>query len=237
MKKMTKRKLNLRNFTKVIAIAICLAGVTKVVAQSKNAQFPTPQNFQMRLNYIMLDDWGFCAGESVVGPYHCTDFQWHEPDLSETESQLVGYKIYHYYTEEELAEIPFSEGEVIIQTATTAYSTKGGFVGYTWATAVYSEPDGESEPSNIEANLEGIPLVVNENEIKTYSIVYCSQTKTIEIKGLEDISSINIFGIDGRFIAASKSNNIDAKYLTSGIYIIRATTKKGKTISDKLIIE
>jgi hypothetical protein len=46
---MFRNKFNLRN---VVAIAICLAGVTKVVAQG-NEQFPSPQNFQMGLNYIV----------------------------------------------------------------------------------------------------------------------------------------------------------------------------------------
>lgn len=230
---MTKINLNLRNFLKVIVITICLTGATRVVAQN----FPAPQNFQMSLNYIMLDDWGFCGGESVVGPYYCTDFQWNEPNLSETESQLVGYRIYNYYTMEELTEIPFSEGEIITQTATTDFTIGGGFVGYTWVTAVYSEPDGESEPSNVEINLEGLPLTISNNEIKTHSIIYNSQSKTIAIKGLEDIASINVFGIDGKFIATSELSNIDVKHLPDGVYIVKIATKTGKIISEKLLIK
>jgi len=225
------KKLNLRN---VIAIAICLAGVTKVVAQG-NEQFPSPQNFQMSLNYIMLGDWGFCAGESVNGPFHCTTFQWNEPDLSETESQLVGYRIYNYPTTEELTEIPFDEGQIIEQTVGTGLEIGSGFMGYTWVTAVYSEPDGESAPSNVEFGR--LPLGINKNEIKTHSIVYNGQMKTIEIIGIENVATINIFGIDGKLITASVLNNIDVKHLTNGVYIIRVTTETGKIISDKLIIE
>jgi hypothetical protein len=101
-------KLSLRN---VVVIAICLAGVTKVVAQG-NEQFPSPQNFQMIPKYIELGDWGYCNG-SVQGPSHCTHFMWTEPNISETEAQLVGYKLYNYPTLEELVEIPFDEGIVI----------------------------------------------------------------------------------------------------------------------------
>lgn len=230
---MTKSKLNLRNFIKVIVTTICLAGVTKVVGQS----FPAPQNFQMNLNYIMLNDHGFCEGELFVGPYYCTDFQWNTPDLSETESQLVGYRIYHYSTLEELAEIPFNEGEIITQTAITDFAIGNAYVGYTWVTAVYSEPDGESEPSNVEINLQDLPITISNNEIKTHSIIYDSQSKTITIKGLEDITSINVFGIDGRFIVGSELSNIDVKHLSSGIYIIKITTKTGGIISDKLLIK
>jgi hypothetical protein len=232
---MTKRKFNLRNFIKVIVIAICLTGVTKVVAQN-NVQFPSPQNFQMSLNYIRVDDWGLCAGEYVNGPYHCTNFKWGEPNLSETESQLMGYRIYYYPSMEELTEIPFSEGQIIAETVSIGLEMGGGFMGYTWVTALYSEPDGESAPSNVERNLD-LPLVINKYEIETHSIVYNNQMKTIEIMGIENITSIDIFGIDGRFITASKLNNIDVKYLTNGIYIIKITTETGKIISDKLIIK
>ena len=226
-------KLTLRS---VIVIAVCLAGVVKVVAQ-RNVQFPSPQNFQMSLNYIMLGGWGFCAGEPVSGPYYCTTFQWNEPDLSETESQLVGYRIYNYPYMEELTEIPFNEGQIITQTVGIGLEIGTGFEGYTWVTAVYSEPDGESEPSNVEINLDGLPLNINKNEIKTHSIVYNSQMKTIEITGIDNIVSIDVFGIDGRLITARELNNIDVKYLTNGVYIIKITTKTGEIISDKLIIE
>ena len=204
-------------------------------AQNNNVQFPVPQNFKMSLHYISLGDWGVCEGEAVVGPYHCTTFQWNEPDLSETESQLVGYNIYNYETEEELTEIPFSEGNIIVQTVEIGLEMGSGFMGYTWVTAVYSEPDGESAPSNVE--FARLPLGINKNETKTHSIVYNSQMKTIEIIGVENIASINVFGIDGRLITASELNNIDVKYLTNGVYIIKVTTKTGKIISDKLIIE
>ena len=227
---MTKRIFNLRN---VIAIAICLAGVTKVVAQS-NVQFPSPENFQVHLNYIMLDDWGVCAGEPVNGPYYCTNFSWEEPNLSETESQLIGYRIYNYPSMEQLIEIPFSEGQVIAQPISIGLEIGCGFMGYTWVTALYSEPDGESAPSNVEYT--ELPLVINNNEMKTHSIVYNNQMKTIEIMGIENITSIELFGIDGRFITASKLNNIDVGHFTNGIYIIKITTEAGKIISDKLII-
>jgi len=232
---MRKSKFNLRSFIKVVAIAICLTGVIKVVAQS-NVQFPSPQNFQMNLNYIMWDDWGVCAGVPVNGPYHCTNFKWEEPNLSETESQLMGYRIYYYRSSEELTEIPFSEGQVIAQTGSIALEMGSGFVGYTWVTAFYSEPDGESAPSNVE-RLDGLPLFIDKNEVQTHSIVYNNQMKTIEITGIENITSIDIFGIDGKFITASELNNIDVKHLARGVYIIKITTKTGKIISDKLIIK
>jgi hypothetical protein len=202
----------------------------------QNVQFPSPQNFQMSLHYIRLDELGICAGEFVSGPYFCTTFHWNEPDLSETESQLVGYRIYYYFTEEELTEIPFSEGQMITQTNTTDFTIGDGFPGYTWVTAVYADPDGESAPSNVDF-LAGLPLSINKNEMKTHSIVYNRQMQTIDITGIDNIASINVFGIDGKFITASELNNIDVKYLTKGIYIIKVTTATGKMISDKLIIE
>jgi len=220
---------------KVIAIAICFTGTMRIVAQN-NELFPPPRNFQMNLNYIMLDDWGMCAGESVYGPYHCTNFVWEEPNLSETENQLIGYKIYYYPSEQELVEIPFSEGQMIAQTVDVGFEVGGGFDGYTWVTAIYSEPDGESTPSNVEY-LDGLPVAINKNEIKAHSIVYNNQIKSIEIIGIEDITSIDVFDICGRLITASKSNDVDVKHLKDGIYIIRISTKIKGVISDKLLIQ
>jgi len=231
---MAKRNFKLRIFLKVVVIAICLTSVTKVVAQS-NVQFPSPQNFQVYLTYIEWGDWGFCAGEPVYGPYHCTSTQWDEPNLAGIESQLVGYRIYNYPSMIELEEIPFDEGQIIEQTVETGLTTGGGYQGYIWVTAVYSEPDGESEPSNVV--FCRLPLGINKNEIKSHSIFFNNQMKTVEIIGGENVVSINIFGIEGRLIAASESNKIDVKHLTKGVYIIKVTTKTGKIISEKLIIE
>ena len=200
------------------------------IGTKQNPQFPAPQNFQMINNYIMLGDWGFCDGVAVNGPSYCTYFAWNAPDLSETESQLVGYKIYN-------SEIPFMGGQVIAQPISSGLYMGEWIEGYTWITAVYSDPNGESEPSNLQSNLEGKPIFIDKNEIKSHSIIYNNQMKTIEIIGIENITSINILGVDGKFITTSELNNIDVKYLTNGLYIIKITTETGKIISDKLIIE
>ena len=226
---MTKRKLNLRNFIKVIVVAISLTGVTKVAAQS-NEQFPAPQDFRMSYHYIGIFSWGSCAGQIInKGPYHCTHFEWKEPNLSETESQLIGYRIYYSFYEEGAV-------KVITETGSLDFEIGVCIVGYTWVTALYANPNGQSAPSNIEAYLGAPALDVTEKEMKTHSIVYNNQMKTVEVTGLENITSIDIFAIDGRLITTSELNNIDVKHLANGIYIIKITTATGKIISDKLII-
>lgn len=226
----------------MIVITICLTGTIKVVAQNcddttkQNIQFPSPLYYQMNLNYITWDDWSFCAGVPIKGPSYCMHFTWKEPNLSETESQLIGYKIYNYFTLEELAEIPLNDGQSIAQTINTYAEIEGWIAGYTWVTAIYSEPDGESAPSNIEFNLGEPPIVINKDEIYPHSIAYNSQMKTIEITGIKNIASIDIFDINGRFIATCKLNDIEVKHFPIGIYIIKITTETGESISDKLVI-
>ncbi|NLA25114.1 MAG: T9SS type A sorting domain-containing protein [Bacteroidales bacterium] len=231
-------KFSLRSLTKLmITLVICLTGTIKIVAQN-NEQFPPPLNFNKYLDYIMLGDWGFCEDVEVDGPFYCSYFSWDEPDLSETESQLIAYKVYNYTTEQELTldEIPFSEAHVIRQTLDMSFEISGAFMGYTWVTALYSDPDGESEPSNIKSCLS-IPINIDKHEIKPHSIVYNNQMKSVEVVGIEDITSIEVYSVCGKLITTSKANNVKVKQLNDGVYILKITSETGGVISDKLLIQ
>lgn len=235
MKIMTTKKLNLRSFMKVIVITICLTGAMNIVAQN-NKLFPPPKNFQAITNYILLGDDGMCEGRFVSGPYYCTYSVWEEPNLSETESQLIAYKLYYYPSEQELEEIPFSEGIMITQTVNLGHEGGGALLGYSWVTALYSNPDGESAPSNTVCYFD-LPVGVAKHEIKSHSIIYNNQIKSIKIIGIEDIASIHVVDIFGRLITSSKTNNLDIKHLNDGVYIIQITTSTNEMISEKLLIQ
>ena len=202
------------------------------------AQFPAPQSFIMGGGYIPMDESGPCGEEIVYGPGYCTYFSWEAPDLSETEAQLTGYNVYfceiEYYSEG--MEIPFSEAKIIAQTTNT-YIQKGiGIIGVVWVTAVYSDPNGESEPSNIEYNT-ALPTAINEVKSQDVSFYYNKQRNGIEIKGIEDVAYLSIFHLTGIEISIPAiSDFIDTKNIEKGIYIINITTKNRKIISDKIII-
>ena len=215
-----------------LLFVLCL--FTGIICQ---AQFPAPHSFKMSGYYILLDESGWCCGNYVVGPTYCTDFQWEAPDLSETEAQLTGYNIYYYegqYYED--MEIPFSEAKIIAHTTNTHLQMKLGIIGIVWITAVYSDPEGESESSNIAVN-EKLPLAIKKVDKPQFSLIYNKQRDGIEIKGVENITSFSIFRLDGIEIPIpTMSDFIDTKSMGKGVYIVKRTMKDAKIIVEKLVI-
>ena len=204
------------------------------------AQFPAPLQFKMSYTYIWLDYIGFCSGKAVMGPTYCTDFQWETPNLSETEAKLIGYNIYYlegwYY---EGMEIPFSEGTIIAQTTDNFVEKEIGIIGIVWVTAVYSDPEGESAPSNIQFNKD-LPIGIKKVEKEPISLTYNAQKNGIEIEGIENMASYNIFRLDGVVITSislSDTNFIDTKDMAKGVYIVKITTKEAKVITEKIVIK
>jgi len=218
-----------------IFLLFCL---TSTICQ---AQFPAPLQFKMSYIYITLDDYGPCCGIMVLGPTYCTKFQWETPNLSETEAKLIGYNIYyldirHYY---EGMEIPFSEGTIIAQTTDNFVEKEIGIIGVVWVTAVYSDPEGESAPSNIQFNND-LPTSIKKVEKEPISLTYNAQKNGIEIEGIENIASFNIFRLDGVIITSISlpdTNFIDTKDIAKGVYIVRITTKEAKVFTKTIVIK
>ena len=222
-------------FFKLIAISMFLT-------QTANAQFPAPLHFNMGLSYILIGYYGFCNGHTVFGPAYCTAFQWEAPYTSEMEATLIGYNIYYYETEYYYygMEIPFEEGTLIARTTkdNTHIEMEIGIMGVAWVTAVYSDPEGESIPSNTQ--YENLPVAINKLETQPISLTYDKQKDGIEISGIENIASVCIFCLDGTAIVSVSTPDyrfFDTKGIQKGIYIVKITTKDGKFITRKLIIK
>jgi len=219
-------------------LTILLFCLTTMICQ---AQFPAPHSLMMFGKYIMIGDSGYCCGKEVMGATYCTDFQWETPDVSETEAQLTGYNIYYYnnYGYYNGMEIPFSEATRIAQTANTYFQMEIGIIGAVWVTAVYSNPEGESEPSNIVDNGD-LPIAIKKVEKQPFTLTYNEQKNGIEIKDIENISSLRIFRLDGTEIMSVSSSDfhfIDTKGIEKGVYIVKITTKDAKLITEKIIIK
>ena len=215
---------------KRIKLLFILYLFTNIMCQ---AQFPAPRSFEMSYNYIYIDSDGWCNYEPVRGATYCTSFQWEAPDLSETEAQLTGYKVYY-----EGMEGPFSEVVIIAQTTNTYLEMELGITGTTWVTAVYSNPEGESEPSNIASN-DRLPIAIEKVERPLFSMTYNKQKNGIEIDGIEDIAFLRIFRLDGSIVPVSTSDFhfIDIEGIEKGVYIVKIATKDTKIIIEKLVIE
>lgn len=201
-----------------------------IISISVFGQFPTPINFQYSYNYIHLHDSDFCNGESLNGPDYCSNYSWHAPDLNSTNSTLKHYNIYFSHNSN-------GENSHIITTTTNSFiSERGIIVGYVWVTAVYTNPEGESEPSNIESNFD-IPISVNENHLQNeLNVFYDNKNQEIVIND-DDISQINIINCNGVLINSYKTitNNINIEYLPKGFYIIVLLKNNQEVIRYKIV--
>jgi hypothetical protein len=111
-------------------------------------------------------------------------------------------------------------------------------MGVVWVTAVYSDPEGESLPSNFAVNA-GLPIGTKEVKRPDLSVVYNKHKDLIEISGVEDIASVRIFRIDGTIIksvASSDLHYVNTKGIEKGIYIINIITKDTGCITEKIEI-
>jgi hypothetical protein len=188
------------------------------------AQFPAPVNFGMDYTYVYLDDTYWCGGTYFYGPGYCTSFYWEAPDLSETDAQLIGYNIYYK---------PLFGPLELIGTTTETFHQKGiGIMGDVWVTAIYANPEGESEPSNIGFN-EGLPLGIKKVADNDFALNYNQQSKTIEINGIDNVSLVEIIDLNGKIIQSLSSSNlsaVDVSKLSNGIYLAKLTTNTSTVV-------
>jgi hypothetical protein len=121
-----------------------------LLIQSLNicAQFPAPNNFIYTLNYIEVDQWGVCDEQSVYGPSYCSYFTWNYPDTASTEAILEHFEIY---------DILMGDTILVHSLSDTNFTTTTPYEGYLYVVAEYSNPVGESAPSNI-VYIPGIPI-------------------------------------------------------------------------------
>jgi hypothetical protein len=202
------------------------------------AQYPAPYNFKTSMYYILLGECppGFCGGESLCNITCCFSYQWEAPDLSGTELQLIEYNIYFQSRNVDTNEWGIPK---LIATTTETYFQKGGCyeAGDLWVTAKYSNPDGESAPSNKEYNI-GIPISLQEITLQK-DLVFDRHQKQIKIFNADDILSVNIFRIDGSRIASIShpvNTIIHTKDFEKGIYIVRIVNKDSSVVTKKLIL-
>lgn len=192
-------------------------------------QFPEPTNFEFIYEYIMIDDAGYCAGQYVYGPTYCSHFTWNAPDTSSTNAELEYYNLYFYNY--------YSQDTTILATTTDLYlDMEIGIIGEVWVTAVYSNPDGESDSSNVIIN-ESLPISVQTQELKELNILYDSQSQQITILNANDISTINIYNSQGKLIKSQKivDERISISQFQKGLYIIELVQENQQVKRLKII--
>ena len=188
------------------------------------AQFPAPSGLQFSYDYFPLNGGGYCNGQAVPGPAYCSFFAWTAPDFNTTEATFQYYQLYYreYF-------VPDSPVIVVASTPDTFLILQQGFVGAMWVTARYSDPDGESLPSDTVENTDlpiGLPESTS-NDIQAF--FYETATKTLRITDTYPESVLTIYNLSGtkvlQYNKAGCCTEVHA--LPKGLYIAELRTKGG----------
>ncbi len=194
------------------------------------AQFPVPTNFDFSYDYIMIEESGYCAGSSILGPTYCSHFSWDTPDTNSTSTNLEYYNLYYHNYDE-------NDTTILASVSETSIYMEIGIIGEVWVTAVYSNPYGESEPSNNLLN-EALPDLVNDKIVsKDLKIFYNSEQQDIYLNSSTIISQIKVYNIQGELVKTQRSgcNKINVQHLSKGTYIIEVQLANQKIIQEKII--
>jgi hypothetical protein len=221
-----KKQFNKR-MIKVLSINLLL-----LISLNAFAQFPVPTDFQFNYTYIMIEQSGFCEGQVVGGPTYCSAFSWNAPDTTGLPSQLEFYRIYYkiYFMQD-------STPIIIAEVNETFHEMQIGILGEIWVTAVYSNPDGESEPSNIIIN-DDLPISIEEqNNTNQFQIIYDREKHCLNFSSVESDITIRIYDLNGRCIISTvyNGNDIQLVRLKQGLYILEAGLPDSKTIHKKIL--
>lgn len=194
---------------------------------SLSAQFPAPQNLNLSIDYIEIDQWGECNGQTVNGPAYCSHFSWNFPD-SVSDTLFDYFVIYNFF---------HLETTKIATTKDTSYVTPNAYIGNLWVTAVYSEPDGESEPSNI-VNINELPINIKKIYSDLQSLLHYEPTsKTLTVDFVKNIQFIKIYQLNGQCVLNSTKSINNLGSFLPGIYFVVVTDNNNVIRGEKIHIQ
>lgn len=188
------------------------------------AQFPAPDSFQLFVHYITIDQSDWCDGQIVQGPAYCNLFSWQTPDTANTPATLTGYKIY-------------KDDILFLSSVQTQVDTAGAFWGSFYVTAVYENPGGESDSSNVVVISE-LPIATEEIEKDNrISIGFDLSRQVLVIEGALFANALWVYNTLGMQVLSTKvvSNYQSLEGLAPGVYLVVVEDKFGGIYS-KLIV-
>jgi len=189
------------------------------------AQFPVPDSFKIDVNYILMGNWDLCDGKVLEGPAYCNYFHWQAPDTANTPATLTGYRIY-------------KDDEFFLSTANTSVDSAGMYLHASfYVTAVYENPAGESEPSNV-AVIEYLPMGVNDIfKEGRIGIRFDPGQQMLAIRGAEYVRALWVYNMQGGLVlftdVVSEYQRLEG--LTAGAYMVAVRDNYG-IISSKMIV-
>ena len=184
-------------------------------------EFPSPTNFDMTYCYLWPNSCGPEYGPTDTINYYSFD----APDLTDTESELVGYNLY-------------LDGNFIVSFTTTTYEAKTSGAGDYYVTATYVNPSGESEPSNV---VTGMGQAISTADFtKTNNILLYPNplgvNQEITINSEYDIVNVSAYNILGNIIFDSPNAQTKFTATAKGIYFLKIKTENGILVK-KIIVQ
>ena len=180
------------------------------------AQFPAPTSFQITVNYIMLGESDWCDNHLVQGPDYCNIFSWEAPDTTNTPATLTGYRIY-------------KDSVFFLATSNTGADTTGGYMASFYVTAVYVDPVGESEPSNVVV-IGDLPMAAGEiEENNRIDIGFDLSQQVLIIAGAINARALWVYDMRGAQVLNTKviSTYQSLEGLSPGRYAVVVQDKYG----------
>ncbi len=201
-----------------------------VLASNAFAQFPPPANFQFSYEYIMCNESGECAGQWLYGPTYCSHWTWDSPSANSTVANLENYKLYYFDF--------LSRDTIVLATPVETYfDMEIGIMGEMWVTAIYSNPVGESEPSEIIVN-EDLPISIDENPGMDNIVVYYDNSlQEIRIENAGAVSEIIIYDVKGQLVQSQRSakSSISVELLSRGLYVVEIFFGNQEVVRRKIV--
>ena len=173
------------------------------------AQFPAPVSFQIGVNYVLEGLWDLCDGQVLEGPAYCNYFYWQAPNTANTPATLTGYRIY-------------KDDEFFLPTTNTSADTAGAYIGSFCVTALYENPAGESDSSNVVV-ISDLPMATEEIDVdKRIHIRFNQSQQALIIQGAQYARALWVYNMQGAQVLFTDavSTYLRLEGLAPGIYLV-----------------
>ena len=199
-----------------------------LISLSAFAQFPAPKNFSLEGQYVLLGNCDFCLGShTLCGPAYCSAFSWQAP-IETTTATLDHYNIYCKY-----------DNQIRLSSTETGIShwSQGAPVGDFWVTAVYTNPAGESLPSNVVVGWSELPTSNSQIQSIMEKVVYNNIEQTLKINTNKKTTKMNLINSNGRILKCiqNPSEITSISELPKGFYIVEVYCESSDVLRQKII--
>lgn len=200
-------------------------GVLAFLPLIVSAQFPSPNFFQIGIGYIRMDEVGWCSGQLVYGPNYCNQYSWQTPDTSTTSAILTEYRVY-------------KDDQLFLLTTANGGDTLGTFLGSFYVTALYENPSGESEASNVVV-VDDLPIATGEVQDKgKIKIGFNLSQHCLTVDGAMNARTLGIYNLQGSqvFFTDAVPEKLELEGFAAGAYFVVVQERKGKKYSKMVLM-